>query len=63
MESTGPRSSGTGTPTKVTRLGFDLTGVTGTLTSARLTVPTRSGSSSGPPSARSLLDLDVYSVP
>jgi hypothetical protein len=62
MESTGTRS-GTGTSTKVTWLGFDLTGVTGTLTSPRLTVPTTSGSSSGSPSAQSLLGLDVHSVP
>lgn len=47
----------TGTPTKVTYLKFDLTGVTGTLTSAGLTVTTTTGTSSGSPSAQ-----DVYSV-
>lgn len=48
----------TATPTKVSYLKFDLTGLAGrTLTGARLTVRTTSGSSSGSPSAQT-----VYTV-
>ncbi len=47
----------TGTPTKITYLKFDLAGVSGTVTDAKLTVTTTSGSYSGSPSAQ-----DVYPV-
>jgi PKD repeat protein len=47
----------TGTPTKVTYLKFDLTGISGTVSEATLTLTTTTGSSSGSPSAQ-----DVYSV-
>jgi hypothetical protein len=47
----------TGTPTKVTYLKFDLTGVTGTVTGANVAVTTTSNTYSGSPSAQ-----DLYAV-
>jgi hypothetical protein len=43
-----------GTPTKATYMKFDLTGVTGTVTAAKLTVTTTTGSSSGSPSVQNV---------